>query len=101
MLERGRAHPVLGPILLIVLVLLLSLVFLHVAQDGNAATGIGAICLAFATILGLPLLERGRGRLSEPLVSIRGDRGPPSVSEWHMPRPAAIAAPSRSLPLRR
>lgn len=100
-LERGRAHPVLGPILLIVLVLLLTIVFLHVAQDGNAATEIGAMCVALATVLGLPLLEKLRRRFSEPLVSVRGDRGPPSVSGRPVPRAAVVAALSRTLPLRR
>lgn len=100
MLERGRAHPLLGPILLVVLVLLLAIVFLHVAQDGNA-TEIGAMCLALATVLGLPLLERLHRRLSEPLVAVRGDRGPPRVSDAHILRLALVAVRSRTIPLRR
>ncbi|GIU94218.1 MAG: hypothetical protein KatS3mg012_0675 [Gaiellaceae bacterium] len=101
MLERGRAHPVLGPILLIVLVLLLAIVFLHVAQEGNAATEVGAMCLALATVLALPLLERLHRRTSEPLVAVRGDRGPPQVSDVPIPRPVVVAVPARTLPLRR
>lgn len=100
MFERGRAHPLLGPILLVVLVLLLAIVFLHVAHDGNA-TEVGAMCLALATIVGLPLLERLYKRLSEPAVAVRGDRGPPWPSAATMPRPVAVATSSRSLPLRR
>ena len=99
-LERGHAHPVLGPIILIVLVVLVALVFLHMAQDGSA-TEIGAMCLALATVLGLTLLERPRSRISEPLVSARGDRGPPSVSRGRIFSPAGVSAHSRSLPLRR
>ena len=101
MLERGRAHPVLGPILLIALAVLLSLVLLHVVLDGSAAAEIGAMCLALASFLGVPLLERLRGRLSEPLGSVRGDRGPPSLCTRHVLRPAVVAVQSRSLLLRR
>jgi len=100
MLERGRAHPLLGPILLVVLVLLLAVVFLHVAQDGNA-TEVGAMCLALATFVVLPLLERLNKRLSQPSVAARGDRGPPWLSPPPTPRPPAVASVSRSLPLRR
>ena len=98
MLERGRAHPVLGPILLIVLVLLLAIVFLHIAQD---ATEVGAMCLALATVVGLLVLARLHRRMSEPLVAVRGDRGPPRVSDARTPQPAVVAVSSRTLPLRR
>lgn len=100
MLERGRAHPVLGPILLVVLVLMLAMLFLHAAQDGNdAATEVGVFCLFLATSLGLVLLQRLRSHISESLTSVRGDRGPPSRATQIL-RPV-IAAGSRSLPLRR
>lgn len=101
MLERGRAHPVLGPILLIALAVLLSLVLLHVVVDGGAAATIGAMCLALASVLALPLLARLRSRRSESPVSARGDRGPPALSARHVLRPAVAAARSRSFPLRR
>lgn len=55
-LERGRAHPILGPLLVIVIVLLLAMVFLHVAHEGmDAATALGEICLGLASALGLVL----------------------------------------------
>jgi hypothetical protein len=100
MLERGRAHPILGPILLIALVVLLAFVFLHLAEEGTAAE-IGAMCLALVTVLWLPLLERPRSTPTEPLVSAASDRGPPSVREGRKPRLARAAIHSRSLPLRR
>ena len=50
--ERGCAHPVLGPILLLVLVLMLALLFLHFAEDGHGAESFGALCVALAAILG-------------------------------------------------
>lgn len=101
MLERGLAHPVLGPVLLVALVLVLAMLFLHVAEDGNAAAEVGAMCLALATVLGLPLLERLRSGPSESLISVRGDRGPPAQAVTHTPQPAVAAAGPRSLPLRR
>ncbi len=101
-LERSRAHPILGPILLIVLVLLLSMLFLHAAHDGmDAAIEVGAICFGIATFLGLVLLERLRRRPPEALIRVRGDRGPPSLPETYLQRPTTIAAASLSLPLRR
>ena len=50
MLERGRAHPILGPVLLVLVVLLLAMVFVHAAHDGmDAAAEVGAICVALAS----------------------------------------------------
>lgn len=81
-LERGRKHPVLGPILLVLLALLLALVFLHAAVDGHdAATEVGALCIAIFTILGPILLERARLSLEARVVAARGDRGPPVVGQ--------------------
>jgi len=101
-LERIRAHPFLGPILLIVLVLLLSMLFLHAAHDGmDAAIEVGAICLGIATFLGLLLLDRLRHRPPEALIRVRGDRGPPRLPDPSFARPTTIAAASLSLPLRR
>ncbi len=101
-LERSQTHPILGPILLIVLVLLLSMLFLHAAHDGmDAAIEVGSICFGIATFLGLVLLERLRRRPPEALIRVRGDRGPPRLPETSFARPTKIAAASLSLPLRR
>lgn len=100
-LERGRKHPVLGPILLIVLVLLLAMVFLHAAQEGHeAATEIGAFYLAILTILGPILLERMRRTPPAAVVQVRGDRSPP---RHHLPCQLTRPAPPGTLvaPLRR
>ena len=48
--ERGCAHPVLGRVLLLVLVLMLALLFLHFAEDGHGAESFGALCVALAAI---------------------------------------------------
>ena len=101
-LERGRAHPVLGPIVLLVLVLLLVLVSLHAALDGQAAaTEVGALCLAVLTILGPLLVERMRRAQQSSVVAVRGDRGPPVPIELRSVTQPAPGAPSFVTPLRR
>lgn len=103
MFERGRAHPILGPILLIVLIVVLAMVYLHAAHEGHeAATEVGVLCLAVVTLLGPALIERLRRQGSEPVVAVRGDRGPPRRPEhaWIL-RPADVSTGWRMLPLRR
>ena len=101
-LDRGRAHPILGPILLIVLALLLALVFLHAAHEGHdAATEVGAFCLAILTILGPLIIERIRRTSPAIVVPVRGDRGPPvSLSRRRVTQPYG-AASLLATPLRR
>ena len=101
-LDRGRAHPILGPILLIVLALLLALVFLHAAHEGHdAAAEAGAFCLAILTILGPLVVERLRRTPPAIVVPARGDRGPPvSLSRRRVTQPDG-AAPLLATPLRR
>ena len=101
-LERGRAHPLFGPVVVLVLVLLLVLVSLHAALDGQAAaTEVGALCLAVFTILGPLVVERMRQTRPSIAVAVRGDRGPPiAVNLRSVPRPAAGAL-SFATPLRR
>jgi hypothetical protein len=78
---------------------MLALVFLHAAQDDHgAATEVGALCLAIAAFLGFLLLERLRRQAPEPLIPVRGDRGPPSSAA---PRPLSVAMAVVTLPLRR
>lgn len=102
MLERGRAHPILGPILLIVLVLVLAMVFVHTAHDGrDAATEVGSICFGIVTFLGLILVERLRRHAPAPLIAVRGDRGPPAHREPYIAQPAVSPAALLALPLRR
>jgi len=101
-LDRGRAHPILGPILLILLALLLALVFLHAAHEGHdAATEAGAFCLAILTILGPLLVDRMRRTRPSIVVPVRGDRGPPvSLSHRGVTQPDG-AASLLATPLRR
>ena len=103
MLERGRAHPIIGPILLIALVLVLAMVFLHAAHEGHgSATEVGVLCLAIVTLLGPLLLDGRRLRAPAPNIAARGDRGPPMRPlELSVRRPASLSAGWRALPLRR
>jgi hypothetical protein len=79
MLMSGRAHPILGPILLILLVVVLALLLLHGMEDGlAAATDVEAFCLAIAIFLGLLLLERVRRHAPPPVMPVCSDRSPPS-----------------------
>ena len=101
-LERGCAQPILGPILLIVLVLLLALVFLHAAQEGHdAATELGAFCLAILTILGPIVLERMLRTAPATVVPVRGDRGPPRLRSLHSITPPSAPGLAFATPLRR
>lgn len=101
-LERGRAHPVLGPIVVLMLVLLLVLVSLHAVLDGQAAaTEVGALCLVVLTILGPLVVERMRRTRGSILVAVRGDRGPPISIDVRSILQPAPGAPSFATPLRR
>ena len=101
MLERGRTHPILGPVLLVLFVLLLVMVFLHLFHEGfDALAGIGATCIGIAVVLGLLGASRLRPDHSLKLISKPGDRAPPRASRHIALRPTRLAA-SLSTPLRR
>lgn len=102
MFERGRAHPVLGPILLVALIFLLAMVFLHVALEGVEAAELGAMCVAIASVLGLLLAHRTPLHHVPALIASSDERAPPPATrlilrtlEWSPPLAAA------SIPLRR
>jgi peptidoglycan/LPS O-acetylase OafA/YrhL len=103
LIERGCTHPVLGPILLVVLVLMLAMLFLHLADDGHgAASDFGAVCVALAAFLGSLVLKPFVGDRRESTISTRVDRGPPSLGVARIrPRFALVSTSSLSLPLRR
>jgi hypothetical protein len=99
----GRAHPILGPFLLIMLVIVLALLVLHVMEDGfDAATDVEAFCLAIATFLGPLLLQRVRRHAPAPISLVASDRGPPRKGGTPHAAPASSAAIGLlSIPLRR
>ena len=102
LLERGRAHPILGPVLLVFLVLLLAMVFVHAAHDGmEAATEVGVICFALASFFGVAVLDWFLGRPQEARISTPGERGPPRVPRTAHLVPVRIAPTAFKTPLRR
>lgn len=101
MFERGRAHPILGPVLLVLLIVLLAMVFLHVAHEGiDVAAGMGAICVGVAAALGLLVTNRLRPILSAQLALRSRDRAPPRAS-GDVPRRLAGMPGLLFVPLRR
>lgn len=102
LLERGCAHPVFGPILLAVLVLMLAMLFFHVAEDGHGtATDFGAVCIALAAFLGSLVLEGLAGNRRGSHFATGTGRGPPRLSDVRLPRFVTVSRRPQSLPLRR
>jgi hypothetical protein len=102
MLERGRAHPILGPVLLVLLVLLLAMVFVHAAHDGmDAAPEVGAICVALASFFGVAILDGLLRRPRDARTSTPAGRGPPTAPGAVRLVPGRIAPTLSSIPLRR
>ena len=101
-LERGRAHPILGPIIVIVLALILAMLFLHAMQEGQSATTeLGSACLAVVTLVWLVLahLKHERVRARVPSFA-HSERGPPATGAFNRRRVVGAAAPP-PFPLRR
>lgn len=99
MLERGSAHPVLRPLVLILLVLILALTFVHASHDGwDNAIEMGVICYAFVAIVGL-VARAPRGSVS---VVVRARwvprRGPPRPATGC---PSVVGSDVLVIPLRR
>lgn len=100
-LERGCAHPLFGPVVLLVVLLLLTMVFLHLAHEGwDLAAGLGGACFGIATVLGLLLGERLLASRPPRRVLVPSDRGPPR-SPARLVLPVVLAAGPRHHPLRR
>ena len=100
-LERGRRHPILGPIVLILLVLLLAMVFMHAAHDEHgSAVEAGFFCLAIVTMLGPVVVGVAvrMGRSAE--IPANRYRGPPTRYESHQLDPIARGPDWRAAPLR-
>lgn len=77
-IERGARHPVVGPLLIVLLALMVAFTVMH---EGNEATGgqIGELCVGIALILLAvivvwPLAVRGR-----VVAAVPPGRAPPSA----------------------
>lgn len=101
-LERWRRHPVLGPLVLVVLALLLVVVFLHAAHEGfDGATTVGGFCFVVVAVLGAMLLDGVRRLVPMPVSRVVRERGPPSFHAIVLVRQPAVSAAGFVLPLRR
>lgn len=77
-LERGRSHPVVGPIVLVLLAILLALVCLHAAHEGwDGAAEFGIACVVVATLMGVVVSWGVRCVAPLRLLGQRLRRGPP------------------------
>lgn len=76
-IERWRRHPILGPLLIVLLVLVLAFVFLHESHEKIAAD-VAELCVGIALLLVAMLLLPGAVArvLSAPIVHCLR-RGPP------------------------
>ena len=80
MLERGRRHPVLGPIVIVLLIVLLAMVCLHAAHEGwDGAAELGAVCIGLVTLLGAVVCHRLGSLIPRLVVRRSYARGPPRV----------------------
>lgn len=75
MIERGRRHPVLGPLIVVLLVLLIAFTLWH---EGNEAVGAdaGVLCVGIALVLMLAALIAPSPSLRLVTVVV-GARAPP------------------------
>lgn len=96
--QAGLRHPVLGPLVLALLVVLLAFLVLHAAEDGIAGELFAcAIAIAAAATILVPPLRAAAGAAA---VALRAGRAPPPV--W-LRRAPSLAPPTALLgiPLRR
>ena len=100
LIERGCSHPVLGPVLLVILVLMLAMVFLHFAEDSHEAS-FGTACLALAAFLGSMLLTPILRTYRAAVASVQPNRGPPAVFFSQRPQFVSAHDPPIVTPLRR
>jgi hypothetical protein len=98
-IERGCAHPVFGPLVVLAVLVLLAFVFLHFAHEGLEVAELGAACLALATVLVVALVERPTPPV-RACPAVATHRGPPGSSIAYAST-AGVEDCSRNLPLRR
>ena len=96
-IDRSRRHPVLGPLLIILLVLMIALMMLH---EGSESTGLdlGALCVGIMLALLRLVVPRPTTPESRPTPEAKAARAPPRRA-CRLGMPTGFGA-SRSLPLR-
>lgn len=101
-IELAVAHPVWGPVVIVLIAIVLALVFIHVAQDDSGvAADIGAICFGIVTALGAVLRKRLRLEMPVLVTMMPKERAPPPVVAGASLRPCYERAADFVLPLRR
>lgn len=101
-LDRGRRHPILGPLLVLLLVLLLAMTFLHGAHDSHElASDFGGFCLGMAFVLAMLVVERIARSNPTFTVAVPDDRGPPHPRRARAALIRAASGAPLAVPLRR
>lgn len=97
LIDRGRRHPVLGPVLIVVLVLVIALMMFH---EGHESTGadVGVLCVGIMLLLIRAVVPRPTTPESVSAQKATVARAPPRTTTSHIV-PAGYGGP-RSLPLR-
>lgn len=95
-IDRGRRHPVLGPVLIILLVLMLAMTMLH---EGNESTGadLSVLCIGIMLLLLRELVPRPTTPATVLAPEALVARAPPSTFSLRIL--AASGGPG-TLPLR-
>lgn len=98
LIDRGRRHPLLGPLLIVVLVLVFALMLLHEGQESTAAD-LGPLCIGITLLLLRALVPRPATPETARTPDAVAARAPPRTMLSLLA--AAGHAGTRSLPLRR
>lgn len=100
-LERARRHPLLGPLVFLLLLLLLVMVAIHAIHDGeHAASDVAPFCLALIAVVALLIPPVGRQPETSIVLTRSRDRGPPRLWRHARRRARGFTSPL-VIPLRR
>ena len=97
LIDRGRRHPILGPVLIVVLALVIALMMLHERDESNGAD-FGVLCLGIMLLLIRAVMPRPTTPETLSAPEATAARAPPCTSTRHIV-PAGHGG-LRSLPLR-
>ena len=95
-IDRWKRHPIIGPLIIILLVLVLAIIAIHESHENIAGTA-GELCIGIALLL-IALVAPLIHRLVRATPSIgRCDRAPPRDRSQLVPRYRSTSVP---IPLR-
>ncbi|HJU48484.1 MAG TPA: hypothetical protein VJ689_10135 [Gaiellaceae bacterium] len=78
LIDRGRRHPVVGPLVVLLVVLLVALTMLHEGHEGLAGE-IGVLCVGIAVLLVTAAALAPVARFTSLVAAALPARAPPSV----------------------